>query len=71
MIHNESFLVMFLTRNKTKQFTEICFVRLLGFCVLAENWTHLQNSEKCFLEDQKLTSEDSQNYSMKNQKINR
>ena len=71
MIHNESLLVMFLTRNKTKQFTEICFVRLLGFCVLAENWTRLQNSEKCFLEDQKLTFEGSQNYSMKNQKINR
>ena len=68
MIHNESFLVMFLTRIKTKQFTEICFVRL--FCVLAENWTRLQNSEKCFLEDQKLISGGSQNYSIKNQKIN-
>ena len=70
MIHSESFLVMFSTRNKTKQFTEICFVRLLGFCVLAENWTRLQNSEKCFLEDQKLVSGGSQNYSIKNQKIN-
>ena len=46
MTHIESFLVMFLTRNKLGQFTEMCFVRLLGF--LAENLTHLQNSDNVF-----------------------